>query len=211
LRYLPDPAEPVDVRTRRQSRAALGISDGQAAILVFGSIDERKGIDSLLAAVTGPEGMENYVVILAGKHSAAMQARLRAGPAAEPTARKPLIVMDRVLSDAERDQVFSAADVVWVGYRNHAYMSGVLVLAGRAGLPVVGTSEGEIGRLIAEYRFGIAARIDRQAEVISALRAMLDAGTRTAMGQRALSAFADHTVENFGASVLEVLERAEAG
>jgi hypothetical protein len=98
--------------------------------------------------------------------------------------------------------LFAAADVVWVGYRKHIYMSGVLVLAGRAGLPVVGTIEGEIGQLIMKHGLGSAARIDRPAEVATALRAMLDPSIRAEMGERAKRFFAQHTVENFGTRVL---------
>jgi glycosyltransferase involved in cell wall biosynthesis len=204
LRYLPDPAEYKASASRSESRATLGLSDGDIAILVFGSIDERKGVDSLLSNLSSQSRFGNYVVILAGKQSACVQRQMQTRACGEMLSRKRMIVIDRFLPDAEQNLVLTAADVVWVGYRNHSYMSGVLVLAGRAGLPIVGTSEGEIGRLIARYNLGIAANIDRPAEVYGALHAMLDARTRTEMGQKAHSAFAGHTVENFGASIMTV-------
>jgi len=209
LRYLPDPAEFEVTGARPESRAALGISDSDVAILVFGSIDERKGIDSLVSCILSHASLANYVVILAGRQSAGVQGQLRTPPCAELRSRNRLIVIDRFLPVAEQNLVFTAADVVWVGYRRHSYMSGVLVIAGRAGLPVVGTAEGEIGRLIAKHNLGVVARIDRPEEVDRALHAMLDAHTRVQMGQLAQSAFASHTTENFGATVMAAIQSSQ--
>ena len=204
LRYLPDPAEYEAAASRTETRASLGLSDADVAILVFGSIDERKGVDSLLSNLSSHSNLGNYVVIMAGKQSVCVQRQMQTAPCRDMLSRKRMIVIDRFLPDAEQNIVFTASDVAWVGYRNHRYMSGVLVLAGRAGLPIVGTPEGEIGRLIAEYKLGIAANIDRPAEVYGALHAMLDARTRAEMGQKSRSAFAGHTVENFGANIMAV-------
>ena len=121
-------------------------------------------------------------------------------------AEKRLIVLDRFVSAAELGSLMAASDVVWVGYRNHVYMSGVLVLAGRAGLPVVGTAEGEIGRLITRHALGTVARIDHRTEVANALRELLDGATRMEMGRRAEIAFENHTVENFGARILSAFD-----
>jgi len=119
---------------------------------------------------------------------------------------KRLIVIDRFLTDADRNMLFTAADIAWLGYRNHIHMSGVLVLAGMAGIPILGTPEGEIGRLIAQFDLGIPARIDHPVEVAMGLRAMLDSRQRHEMGQRARAAFASHTVENFGAEVVAAFQ-----
>ncbi len=207
LRYLPDPAEYKVVSSRSESRAALGVSLEQVAILVFGSIDERKGIDSLIAAIVSQNDLANYVVILAGQHSANMRSEILTRPAfAQLLAQNRLFVLDRFVSDTELGSLLAASDLVWVGYRNHIYMSGVLVLAGMAGLPVVGTMEGEIGRLITKHAMGVCARIDHPAEVADALRAMLDDARRREMGRRGRAAFEHHTVDGFGASVLAAFE-----
>jgi glycosyltransferase involved in cell wall biosynthesis len=206
LQYLPDPAEPPARGSRGESRSSWRILDAQIVILVFGSLDARKGIDSLLAAVTSRAQFDNCVILLAGKLSEDVRGQLRREPSyVSLVEMRRLIVIDRVVTDDELDSVFAAADIVWVGYRSHAYMSGVLALAGRAGIAVLGTSEGEIGRLIAKERIGAAARIDRPAEVVAALSSMLDVRTRLEMGQRASAAFAGHTTEGFGDRVMAVL------
>jgi glycosyltransferase involved in cell wall biosynthesis len=89
-------------------------------------------------------------------------------------------------------------------------MSGVLVLAGSAGMPVLGTRHGEIGRLIAKHGLGWIVSIDRPAELTAALLEMRDARTRTEMGQRARTAFAGHTAENFAAEILDAIRCQES-
>jgi len=210
LRYVCEPAEFHPAGGRDEARTALGIDAGKIAILAFGVIDERKGIDSLLNALVSHEDLENYVVILAGRQSAGVRNQLRIAPGADLESSNRLIVMDRFLTDIEQNALFTAADVAWLGYRNHIYMSGVLVLAGRAGMPVLGTRHGEIGRLIAKYGLGLSVSVDRPAELTAALLEMRDARTRTEMGQRARTAFAGHTAENFAAEILDAIRCQES-
>jgi glycosyltransferase involved in cell wall biosynthesis len=206
LRYLPDPAHCEIADSRLESRAHLDVSSEDVAILVFGSIDERKGIDSLLAALSSRDDLGNYRVILAGKQSPTMNAALASTDSLRLIGQRRLIVMDRFVGDAELGSLLAACDVVWVGYRNHIYMSGVLVLAGRAGLPVIGTVDGEIGRLITKHALGVVARIERPTEVAIAMHAMLDSSLREDMGRRARIAFENHTVEDFGVRVLAAFD-----
>ncbi len=206
LHYLPDPAEYEVADSRWKARATLGLANDKIAILVFGSIDERKGVDSLLAALAAQNDLASYVVILAGKQSPKMRKELLAPACTKMLSERRLIVFDQFVSEAELRRLLAASDVVWVGYRNHVYMSGVLVLAGKAGLPTVGTSQGEIGRLIIRHAMGAAARIDRPTEVAIALRKLLDGATRMEMGRRAKIAFDNHTVEGFGERVLSAFD-----
>ena len=81
-------------------------------------------------------------------------------------------------------------------------MSGILVLAGMAGLPVIGTSGGEIGRFIESHKSGVGVDVKRRDDVAVGLRRLLDSETRRYMGSQGQKAFARHTVENFGDSVL---------
>jgi glycosyltransferase involved in cell wall biosynthesis len=204
MQYLPDPAE-FRPRGRRESRTTLGIADADMVILVFGVLDERKGAEFLLDCLASEQGLDSCVVVLAGRQTDRLRSRLRTDTYASLTSRHRVIELDRSLSDEERDCVFSAADVVWVGYRAHRYMSGVLVLAGAAGVPVVGAREGEIGRMIERHQVGIAVQVDSAVALAAALRAMLDPGVRARFGANARSAFAGHTVEAFGAGVTEAL------
>jgi glycosyltransferase involved in cell wall biosynthesis len=206
LRYLKDPAEHAVPGSRSASRAALGLNAESVNVLVFGSIDERKGADILLSALATANDLREFVVVLAGRQSAGCRRLMESRACARLQSEKRLIVLDRYLNEIERGEVFASADVVWVGYRDHKYMSGVLVLAGRAGLPVIGMKHGEIGRLIAAHGLGAVAAGNRDADVADALRSMRDAMVRRAIGERAQQVFGDHTVEAFGDSILAAFD-----
>lgn len=201
LSYLPDPAEHAGRYARISARSALGISHDAILVLVFGSIDERKGIEPLLKTLLCQGSLENYVVILAGKHSVTIKNRLRDAPYESLLSTGRLVLLDHFVTTDEQELVFAAADVVWVGYRNHIYMSGVLVLAGMAGLPVIGTANGEIGQLISRHSLGEVVNIDSPTDVTRALRVMLDANHRLQIGRRAEFVFKSHSVENFKSKV----------
>jgi glycosyltransferase involved in cell wall biosynthesis len=206
LRYLPDPGEDSGVVSRQEARISLNLADGAVAILVYGWIDGRKGADALVRTLAREPKLDEYVVILAGEQSASMSDLLRSEPFAQFQQQKRLIVLNRFISDTEQSALFAAADIAWLGYRGHLFMSGVLVLAGRAGLPVIGTRDGEIGRLVETHQLGAVAAIEQPSDIARALWRLRDATMRHEMGQRARSVFAAHSVENFGDTVLAAFD-----
>lgn len=209
LRYLPDPAELPTPCSRSEARAALHVPSPMLAILVFGSIDERKGVDLLLSALSSQERLRKFVVILAGRQSDGVRMLLNAPVPLALRSEGRLFVLDRYMDDLEQARVFAASDVVWVGYRNHLHMSGVLVLAGAAGLPVVATPRGEIGRLVEENALGQVALSESPADIAEALVGLLDEDTRIEAGRRIRLFFADHTVERFADTVLSAFDIAQ--
>jgi len=206
LRYLPDPGEDSGFVSRQEARVSLNLADTAVAILVYGWIDGRKGADALLQTLALEPELDEYVVILAGEQSTNTRDLLRSEPYARFREEKRLIVLDRFISETEQSAVFAAADIAWLGYRSHLFMSGVLVLAGRAGLPVIGTREGEIGRLVETHQLGAVAAIGQLSDIARALRRMRDATMRYEMGQRARRVFAAHSVDNFGDTVLATFD-----
>jgi len=181
----------------------LGISPDALVILVLGAIDERKAVDALIDCLVTDTTLNPYTVVIAGRVAEDVRVYLKSPAPEALSASRRLFVVDRFLEDSELTNCFRATDAVWVGYRNHAYMSGVLVLAGMAGLPIVGTNSGEIGHLIERHLIGVGVDIKRRDDVAGGLRRLLDSDTRRHMGSRGRKVFAGHTVENFGELVLD--------
>jgi hypothetical protein len=74
VHYVPDAASfRVSDVTREQVRQGLGINPDQVVILVFGVLNERKGIRELLAAMEHPSCPDGIVVILAGHQHSGIQ------------------------------------------------------------------------------------------------------------------------------------------
>ncbi|WP_338065187.1 glycosyltransferase [Trinickia diaoshuihuensis] len=139
IAYLADAFPDTRAVDAATARTRLKLGPGPH-VLVYGSITERKGIRELVAALQ--HMAHPPTLIVAGQQDEATRSFLRSH--ARGLAPKPLTIDDFIDSDMERD-LFSACDVLWLGYKGHYGMSGVLVQAYRFGKPVIATCEGLIG------------------------------------------------------------------
>jgi glycosyltransferase involved in cell wall biosynthesis len=140
VQYLADPSPDAVPGDPWLARERLGLPGYGQYVLVYGSIGERKGIFELIEALAAREDAPTLVI--AGAQEKDARAPLR--DALAQLSPEP-VVLDRFIdSDAEQD-LFSACDIIWLGYKGHYGMSGVLVQAYRAGRPVIATADGLIG------------------------------------------------------------------
>lgn len=139
ISYLADPFPDARSDDPAAARARLNFGPGPH-VLVYGSITERKGIRELVVALERMQGAPTLVV--AGEQDADTRAFL--GAQARGLTPAPILI-DRFISQDMEFDLFSACDAVWLGYKGHYGMSGVLVQAYRFGKRVIATSEGLIG------------------------------------------------------------------
>lgn len=203
ITYLPDPAELRGNHTRESARKVFGISQEKFVVLAYGTLDDRKGLRPLLAAVAAPEMDPNIELLLVGRQSPAIKSFLQSEQVNRLERQGRLWAVDRFVNEEEEQAAFAAADVVWLGYEGHYAMSGVLVLAAQAGKPVVSTRDGLIGWYVREYGLGLAIAI--------APEAIGKAITQLRRDDRKLSAvstgkFRAHTWDGFLSRLLEAVE-----
>jgi glycosyltransferase involved in cell wall biosynthesis len=143
VEYLADPFPDARAAEPAAAKKRLGLSDGMH-VLVYGAINDRKGVFELIDALAQRAGGASHAptLVIAGAQDDNVRAQLAA--AAEKLSPKP-VVLDRFISNETELDLFSACDVVWLGYKGHYGMSGVLVQAFRFGKPVVATADGLIG------------------------------------------------------------------
>ncbi|CAE6695532.1 glycosyltransferase [Paraburkholderia haematera] len=140
IAYVADPFPDEQAENPVLARERLGLDPTQRYLLVYGSITERKGIYELVHALTRLEHAPTLIV--AGEQDAGTRHFMRNHVRSLTPA--PLVLDSFIANDVERD-LFSACDAVWLGYKGHYGMSGVLVQAYRFGKPVVATEDGLIG------------------------------------------------------------------
>jgi glycosyltransferase involved in cell wall biosynthesis len=140
VQYLADPFPDAKAAEPLAARQRLGLGTGKH-VLVYGAITERKGIQELVAALAKRAGPDPLTLVVAGAQDEEIRAFLASAGALTP----PAVFMDRFITAEEELDLFSACDVVWLGYKGHYGMSGVLVQAYRFGKPVVATADGLIG------------------------------------------------------------------
>ncbi|NNF60964.1 MAG: glycosyltransferase family 4 protein [Gammaproteobacteria bacterium] len=202
--YLPDPADlsPADSMISA-ARGRFGIPEGVCLVLLYGSIGPRKGIAPLLEAAVR---LGNFHVLLAGAQTDAAKQVLQMSSAVELRRQGRLHEADHFLDEQEQGAAFAAADIVWLGYQGHDTMSGVIVLAGAAGRPVLSCDRGLIGWMTQNYQCGLAVDVADARVVATALGQLVASPSlRQQLGANGKEHFAVHTVENFTAPVLSWL------
>ncbi|HZZ10012.1 MAG TPA: glycosyltransferase [Paraburkholderia sp.] len=140
IAYVADPFPDERAENPVLARERLGLDPNQRYLLVYGAITERKGIYELVHAMTRMDHAPTLIV--AGEQDAGTRHFMRNHVRSLKPA--PLILDSFISNEMERD-LFSACDAVWLGYKGHYGMSGVLVQAYRFGKPVVATEDGLIG------------------------------------------------------------------
>jgi glycosyltransferase involved in cell wall biosynthesis len=209
LRYLPDPAEVNGVLEKAVARKTLGIPEDVTLVLSYGSIDPRKGIDSLLSALKDPRLPSNVHVLLAGASTVAGQEMLADQVLVQGLRDAGrLHILDCYLGVDEELTVFAASDMAWLGYRDHYTMSGVMVQAGRMGLPIIASRDGIIGWTTMTYSLGVTVDVDDCSSVASAILDLVNDPRRAHwLGQNGQQRFEHHTSSEFGRVVFEDIEK----
>ncbi|WP_324746160.1 glycosyltransferase [Pseudomonas veronii] len=171
IEYIADPAEFVGTHTYQSARAKLEIPESATVILVYGAIDERKGIRSLVSALNSTNHSSEIHLLLVGKQSEEIRHFLKS-KASKLFARNCYHVQDRFVTNEYQQMAFAASDIVWLGYRNHFTMSGVLVLAAISGKPIIGTEQGLIGWYIKEKKLGFCIDTENPVEINEAIKSL---------------------------------------
>jgi glycosyltransferase involved in cell wall biosynthesis len=142
-----------------------------------------------------------------GIHDGGMATLPGAELAVQLAAQERLWLRDRAYSNIDLGLALSAADAVWLGYRDHPFSSGVLWEAAQAGVPVLGCNRGLIAWEIRSQGLGETADIQDIESVVTALnRLLFDEKQRKCWRDNQLRAGMEHTRERFGEAVAEMLE-----
>ncbi|WP_322030751.1 glycosyltransferase [Paraburkholderia sp. J76] len=140
LSYLADPFPEIEGMDPALAREKLKLEAHTRYLLVYGAIGERKGIRELMLALE--QKPDAPCLVIAGQQDDETRAFIDAH--ASRLASAP-VIFNQFISDEMERELFSACDAVWLGYKQHYGMSGVLVQAYRFGKPVVASADGLIG------------------------------------------------------------------
>ena len=114
--------------------------------------------------------------------------------------------MNRFISEEEEYLVFKASDIIWIGYREHYTMSGVIVQAGRMGKPTIACKEGVIGWLTKKNKLGAVIDGPYEKEISEAVEQLMS--NRFGLDkfqESAMRFFSGHTIDNFKKTIFEAL------
>ena len=149
--FLPD-AYPANFSADRgQARHQFNLPNDKRIFLFYGGAYRRKGLHLAVKAMLAVPQNTPAFLLCAGQHvhdgrtTRGLEQLVQQGRA---------LVINRYVSVEEEKQLFAASDVVLLPYRKHFGISGVLVRAVGAGLPVIVSDEELLGRLVREHGLG---------------------------------------------------------
>ena len=152
------------------ARESLGLRPDAFVILLYGRVSSLKGVEQLLRAVQSLDHPE-VVALVAGKPDPAIAALFSSPWCRAMQESGQLLVRAGFHDDESEAKVFSAADLVWLGYAGGAYgSSGVLYQAGSAGLPVISMADGLIGWTVRKHKLGISLDTSDTSGVVDAIQ-----------------------------------------
>lgn len=196
--------------TRVGARRALGLDEHQVVVLVYGALDLRKGIKSVVAALRNFGGASNVITIFAGEpQDSPTRQFLAEREVVDLTERKLLRIIPEFLDDEREFALFAAADIVWLGYQNFYGMSGVLFQAGAASLPVIACKEGLIGWLARKHELGEVLNSADPADISASIcRLAGNPQARRISGEHGRRLAAAHTPDKLAIGVCDAVVRA---
>lgn len=190
--------------TPLETRARLGIGPGRRMLLLFGSLDPRKGVRELLEALGSlpDDTVREAALVMAGESVAVQREVAAAVETLQARGALQIVHLDAFVPDAEMHRLFAAADLVLLPYQRHVGSSGVLVRAAAAGVPVLGQDYGMMGALLDEHRLGLAVDTTSPAAIARGLARFLDPAVPYPFDASAARAFAAANTEHAMASTL---------
>lgn len=155
FKFIPDPVPEVDLEKCKDLREELSIPKDNKIFLHFGGLDKRKGTLEILKAIELSEESEltDKTFIFAGRIKGSLRDEFYA--LLEQIKQKAqIIVFDEFCSYELLYNLCYTCDVILMPYELNNLSSGVLGYATVFGKPIIGPSQGLMGKLMCKYNLG---------------------------------------------------------
>ena len=158
FKCLPDPVPSLPEKPLTCLRERLGIESDSKVFLHFGAMDKRKGTLDILKAILCLDETDGVAFIFAGKINEKIKSEFDSLYKEIKEKGIKIIVMDEFCSYDTLHNLCYSSDCILMPYRLTNLSSGVIGYASLHRIPVIGPSEGLIGRLIKENKLGKTIR-----------------------------------------------------
>lgn len=179
LHFLHDPKEFNFSFDKSYAREKLLLPKRCILILVYGALIDSKGIIELLSIFNNKLD-KDIRVILAGK-----QIRKSKGLSINDNfinqlkMKKKIFSFNDWISEKKEALLFSATDIVWIGYKNYPSPSGVFYQAIHKSIPMLISNDGSVNNLNKKIKVGYAVNIYDSLDIIKGIKYLLDKKNRS--------------------------------
>ncbi|GAB5537190.1 MAG: hypothetical protein Rubg2KO_34390 [Rubricoccaceae bacterium] len=205
--FLPDPVEPAQPSADRDTvRAHFEVEPSRQLAVLFGSLEERKGVFELMEALCelAPEQASALTVVIVGQTYDAIRPRLLDAIAhAQQHSKAQILFQEAFIPDTDLVNLTLAADLVLAPYKGHVGSSGVILRASASGTPVLGPDTGLMHRDIVRHQLGVSVDTSNPTAIAGGLvRALNGEGFDPASA----AAYAEaHSVDRFAETLFAPL------
>jgi glycosyltransferase involved in cell wall biosynthesis len=206
LHYLVDPVEMHGTISKKEARLKLGIPDDDSMVLlVFGIIDLRKGLATLVQAINSSTFPKNIRVLIAGPQWKDAQDAL--GTLSEAINQSGRVIqINKFLMGDDEYEIFKASDIVWIGYNEFYGMSDVMIQAAKVGLPIIACKSGLVGWMTKTYGAGVVVDQTDPEDITQAVtRLACDKKYYDSLVVKAAELAATHSVEKFSSDLIDAV------
>jgi hypothetical protein len=174
VNFLHEPKEFNYVYSKSKARKDLKIPLPSKALLVYGALINSKGIFELLKVLVHQRIRKDLCVVLAGTQSLEIKTLLNTNKIKNLIKNKRLLIFHGWQSEINEAKLFSASDLIWVGYKNYPIPSGVLYQASVKSLPVLVSNEGIINYFNKKYKLGLAVDLNNIDNLVFKINKILE-------------------------------------
>jgi len=171
IEFLPDAVDNRGKLTGPDIRSQIGIPTDAVVILCYGTLRENKGIRLLLGILE--QLPDNVHILLAGTQHETIKHCVNKESNQSLIQRGRLHQIERYIDVTEDPAFFTAADIVWVAYKEYYSMSAVLVQAAQYRTPVIATQAGLVGNLTTEFNTGVVVDTADKFDVLRGINELI--------------------------------------
>ncbi|MGF1522992.1 MAG: glycosyltransferase [Leptolyngbyaceae cyanobacterium] len=209
--YLPDPVplQPSLDQEVFTLRNSLGIAPSRKIFLLFGALNERKGIYEIIEALNklSDNQSERLCFLVVGKLSSSdivpIRTRLQELQESQPI---QIIVQNDFVPEETVLSYFHLADIVLAAYQQHVGMSGILVRAAAAQKPTICSNYGLMGEVTRQYQLGLLVNSQSSDSIAEAIVQCLDLPADKLGNFEQMQMFAQiNSVDNFARTIFDTI------
>jgi hypothetical protein len=169
IKFLHDPKEFNYKFNKIYSRKRLNLPNKSFLILAYGAIINTKGIEELLKIFNNKNLNPQIKVVIAGEKIGSMLDYLDNLEVKKLIKNKKIFIFNGWQTEITESLLFSASDVVWIGYKNYYSPSGVLYQAVSINLPVITSNKEIIHWTNIKYKLGLSVDLSSTNDIVEKL------------------------------------------
>ena len=147
-------------------------------ILVYGAIRKDKGIKYLINSVIGNNFNKKIKIIIAGKCDSKTLNDIKQFQKLSNKSNFEIIIFNYFIDENFQNILFSASNLVWIGYTRYYGSSGVYYLAGHMKKPVIINNKGTLYNLNKKYKIGVATDVTDSKKVYDNIKFIMISGLK---------------------------------